>query len=137
MHAVKSRITAIAIVLLALTGAGRAQQPAPEPIDEEIAKQQKIFDSRAPMFPRATSPVEACRAICSFFPASAARSQRSAARTAGSTSARAPGRRFSIITRPKRLGGENVFRGRRQGARGRAVHRRPPDEISGTGAPRV
>jgi SAM-dependent methyltransferase len=46
MHAVKSRITAIAIVLLALTGAGRAQQPAPEPIDEEIAKQQKIFDSR-------------------------------------------------------------------------------------------
>lgn len=46
MHAVKSPITAIAIVLLALTGAGRAQQPAPAPIDEEIAKQQKIFDSR-------------------------------------------------------------------------------------------
>jgi len=36
MHAVKSPITAIAIVLLALTGAGRAQQPAPEGIAQAI-----------------------------------------------------------------------------------------------------
>lgn len=45
MHSVKS-IAAIAIVLLGFAEAARSEPPAPSRIDEEIAKQQKIYNSR-------------------------------------------------------------------------------------------
>jgi SAM-dependent methyltransferase len=58
MHSVKSSIAAMArraiaivIVLLAITGAARSQEPGQSRIDEEIAKQQKIYNSRGAEVP--------------------------------------------------------------------------------------
>jgi SAM-dependent methyltransferase len=49
---VRAQLPAVAVIVLLLTGAARSQEPAPPPIDEEMAKQEKIYRSRGAEVPR-------------------------------------------------------------------------------------
>ena len=111
---------AVLIIIVQALGLGPVwpQEPAQPRLDEEIAKQEKIFRRRGADFPAATSPIEGSRTTRSFFPpGSATLSAGLAARTDGWISARAPGRPYWTTTHPK------ATRRRVKSARGPAIRR--------------
>src|SRR5262244_1566024 len=120
---------AVLIVVQAFgAGAGRSQEPAQPRIDEEIAKQEKIYGTRGADVPRGYVTGRTLSTWSFFPPASATRSALWAARTDGWISGRARDRPYWTTPHP------NTVRHRVKYARGptaRCVRSRCPSKTAG------
>jgi len=134
----KTATTALTVLIAVQAlgpGAGRPQEPAQPRIDEEITKQEKIYRSRGTDMPHGYITDRGLSDYLELLPSGFC----DALGTLGSSDrwldircGRGTGHTGLLRIRRRLGAGQNVRWGRRQGARGRNVHRGPPDGTMAT-----